>query len=174
MGRRRWLVTLLSAAAAAAAVTQHGHGAAMGRRVPGGILIRGALVYHTLSRLLLGPFLGRVAADVAAARWERRDDGDRWRAWMDMTFTACPDPGAAAQCWAAPLPDASSTASTHHVWGGGATSRWCRSPTWCWPASGGRSGTGTSRGGAATWPGGWTSRSAVENDDGRRRRWTTR
>jgi hypothetical protein len=67
MGRRRWLVILLAAAAAAAAVTRHGHGAAMGRRVPGGILIRGALVYDTLSRLLLGPFLGRVAADVAAA-----------------------------------------------------------------------------------------------------------
>jgi SAM-dependent methyltransferase len=37
-----------------------------GRRVPGGILIRGAAAYDTLSRFLLGPFVGRIAADVAA------------------------------------------------------------------------------------------------------------
>jgi ubiquinone/menaquinone biosynthesis C-methylase UbiE len=34
--------------------------------VPGGILIGDAVVYDTLSRLLLGPFRERIAADVAA------------------------------------------------------------------------------------------------------------
>jgi SAM-dependent methyltransferase len=66
MGRRRGLVVLLGAAAAAAAVVRHGRRAARGQRVPGGILIGDAAVYDTLSRVLLGPFLGRIAADVAA------------------------------------------------------------------------------------------------------------
>jgi SAM-dependent methyltransferase len=66
MGRRRGLVVLLGAAAAAVAVVRHGRRAAMGQRVPGGILIGDAAVYDTLSRVLLGPFLGRIAADVAA------------------------------------------------------------------------------------------------------------
>jgi SAM-dependent methyltransferase len=61
------LVILLGAAAAAVAVVRHGRGAARGRRVPGGILIGDAAVYDTLSRVLLGPFLGRIAADIAAA-----------------------------------------------------------------------------------------------------------
>jgi len=39
----------------------------MGRRVPGGILIRDAAIYDMLShRLLLGSLFGRVAADIAA------------------------------------------------------------------------------------------------------------
>ena len=67
MGRRRRFLILLAAAAAAVAVVRHGRGAAMGRRVAGGILIGDAAVYDRLSRLLLGPFLGRIAADVAAA-----------------------------------------------------------------------------------------------------------
>jgi SAM-dependent methyltransferase len=58
-------VLLLGAAAAAVAVVRHRRGATMGRTVPGGILIRDAAVYDTLSRLLLGPFVGRIAADVA-------------------------------------------------------------------------------------------------------------
>jgi SAM-dependent methyltransferase len=67
MGRPRRFVILLGAAAAAMAVVRHGRGAAMRRGVPGGILIRDAAVYDTLSRFLLGPFVGRIAADVAAA-----------------------------------------------------------------------------------------------------------
>jgi SAM-dependent methyltransferase len=67
MGRPRRFVLLLAAATAAVAVVRRGHGAAMGRRVPGGILIGDAAVYDTLSRLLLGRFVGRIAADVAAA-----------------------------------------------------------------------------------------------------------
>jgi SAM-dependent methyltransferase len=65
MGRRRGFVVLLGAAAAAVAVVRHGRRATTGRRVPGGILIGDAAVYDTLSRLLLGPFVGRIAADVA-------------------------------------------------------------------------------------------------------------
>jgi SAM-dependent methyltransferase len=64
--RRRFFVVLLGAAAAAVAVVRHGRRAAMGQRVPGGILIGDAAVYDTLSRVLLGPFLGRIAADAAA------------------------------------------------------------------------------------------------------------
>jgi SAM-dependent methyltransferase len=66
MGRPRRFVILLGAAAAAIAVVRHRRGATMGRRVPGGILIRDAAVYDTLSRFLLGPFVGRIAADIAA------------------------------------------------------------------------------------------------------------
>jgi SAM-dependent methyltransferase len=66
MGRPRRLVILLAAAAAAVAVARHGRRAGMGHPVPGGILIGDAAVYDTLSRLLLGPFLGRISADVAA------------------------------------------------------------------------------------------------------------
>jgi SAM-dependent methyltransferase len=66
MGRRRRFVLLLAAATAAVAVVRHGRGAAMGRRVPGGTLIGDAAVYDRLSRLLLGRFVGRIAADVAA------------------------------------------------------------------------------------------------------------
>jgi SAM-dependent methyltransferase len=70
MSRPRRFVLLLAATAtataAAAAVVRHGRGA-RGRPVPGGILIGDASVYDTLSRLLLGPFFARIAADVAAA-----------------------------------------------------------------------------------------------------------
>jgi SAM-dependent methyltransferase len=66
MGRRRRFVLLLAAATGAVAVVRHGRGATMGRRVPGGILIGDAGLYDTLSRILLGPFLGRIAADLAA------------------------------------------------------------------------------------------------------------
>jgi SAM-dependent methyltransferase len=70
MGRRGFFVVLLGAAAAAVAVVRHGR-RAMERRVPGGILIGDAAVYDTLSRILLGPFLGRIAADVAAVAPDR-------------------------------------------------------------------------------------------------------
>jgi SAM-dependent methyltransferase len=63
MGRPRRFMVLFGAGVA---VVRHGRGTAMGRRVPGGILIRDAAVYDTLSRFLLGPFVGRIAADVAA------------------------------------------------------------------------------------------------------------
>jgi SAM-dependent methyltransferase len=67
MGRPRRFVILLGAAAAAVAVMRHGRRTAGGHRVPGGILIGDVGVYDALSRLLLGPFFGRIAADVAAA-----------------------------------------------------------------------------------------------------------
>jgi hypothetical protein len=66
MVQRRRFVILAGAAAAALAVLRHGRHAARGHQVPGGILIGDAAVYDTLSRLLLGPFLARIAADVAA------------------------------------------------------------------------------------------------------------
>jgi SAM-dependent methyltransferase len=54
------------AAAAAGVVLRHGR-RAMGRGAPGGILIRDAALYDTLShRLLLGSLFGRIAADIAA------------------------------------------------------------------------------------------------------------
>ena len=69
MVRPRTLVLLLGATAAVVAVVvaRHARGA-MGRKVPGGILIRDAGRYDAIShRLLLSSFLERVAADVAAA-----------------------------------------------------------------------------------------------------------
>jgi ubiquinone/menaquinone biosynthesis C-methylase UbiE len=67
MGRSRTLVILLGAAAAAAAVARH-RGAVKGRRVAGGILIGDAAAYDAMShRLLLGSFVGPIAADIAAA-----------------------------------------------------------------------------------------------------------
>jgi SAM-dependent methyltransferase len=62
----RKLVIVAGAAAAALAVLRHGRQAARGYQVPGGILIGNAVVYDTLSRLLLGPFRARIAANVAA------------------------------------------------------------------------------------------------------------
>jgi SAM-dependent methyltransferase len=67
MSRPRRFVILLGAAAAAVAVVRHSRRPARGHRVPGGILIGDTAAYDALSRLLLGPFVGRVAADVAAA-----------------------------------------------------------------------------------------------------------
>ena len=67
MGRPRRFVILFGVATAAVAVVRHRRGPARGHKVPGGILIGDAAVYDTLSRLLLGPFVGRIAADVAAA-----------------------------------------------------------------------------------------------------------
>jgi Methyltransferase domain len=66
MVRPRKLMLLAGAAAAAVAVLRHGRRATQGHRVPGGILIGDALVYDALSRLLLGPLVQRIAADVAA------------------------------------------------------------------------------------------------------------
>jgi SAM-dependent methyltransferase len=66
MVQARKLVIVAGAAAAALAVLRHGRHAAQGHQVPGGILIGDAVVYDILSRLLLGPFLARIAADVAA------------------------------------------------------------------------------------------------------------
>ena len=67
MARPRRFVILFGVAAAAVAVVRHRRGPTRGHKVPGGILIGDAAVYDTLSRLLLGPFVGRIAADVAAA-----------------------------------------------------------------------------------------------------------
>jgi SAM-dependent methyltransferase len=65
MGQPRRLLILLGAAAAAVAVVRHGRRAEE-RRVPGGILIGDAALYDAASRLLLGPLIRRIAADVAA------------------------------------------------------------------------------------------------------------
>ena len=67
MVRPRKLAILAGAAAAAVAVIGHGRRATQGHRVPGGILIGHAGVYDTLSRLLLGSLVERIAADIAAA-----------------------------------------------------------------------------------------------------------
>jgi 2-polyprenyl-3-methyl-5-hydroxy-6-metoxy-1,4-benzoquinol methylase len=66
MVRPRKLVILAGAATAAVAVMRHGRHAAQAHHVPGGILIGDAVRYDTLSRLLLSPFIKRIAADVAA------------------------------------------------------------------------------------------------------------
>jgi 2-polyprenyl-3-methyl-5-hydroxy-6-metoxy-1,4-benzoquinol methylase len=66
MVQPRKLLFLAGAAAAALAVLRHGRHAAQGHQGPGGILIGDAVLYDTLSRLLLGPFLARLAADMAA------------------------------------------------------------------------------------------------------------
>jgi SAM-dependent methyltransferase len=66
MVQPRKLVIVAGAAAAALVVLRRGRHAARGHQVPGGILIGDAVVYDNLSRLLLGPFLARIAADVAA------------------------------------------------------------------------------------------------------------
>ncbi len=68
MGRPRTPVMLLGAAAAFAAgmaAVRH-RGAAMGHRVPGGILIGNAAAYDALSRRLLTSLHGSIAADAAA------------------------------------------------------------------------------------------------------------
>ena len=67
MVRPRKLMLVAGAAAAAVAVMRHGRHAARGHQVPGGILVGDAVVYDTLSRLLLSPLVKRIAADVAAA-----------------------------------------------------------------------------------------------------------
>jgi ubiquinone/menaquinone biosynthesis C-methylase UbiE len=70
MGRPRRFVILLAAAGAAVAVVHHGR-RAQGREVPGGILIGDAAVYDTMSRLVLGSLVGRIADDVAAVAPDR-------------------------------------------------------------------------------------------------------
>jgi SAM-dependent methyltransferase len=60
------LVILAGAAAATVAVMRHGRQAARGHAVAGGILIGHAGVYDTLSRLLLGPLVEGIAADISA------------------------------------------------------------------------------------------------------------
>jgi ubiquinone/menaquinone biosynthesis C-methylase UbiE len=66
IARPRTLVILAAAAAAGTLVVRHAR-RAMGRRVPGGILIRDAARYDAMShRLLLGSLFERIAANVAA------------------------------------------------------------------------------------------------------------
>jgi ubiquinone/menaquinone biosynthesis C-methylase UbiE len=65
MVQPRKLVILAGAAAAALAVMRHGRHGPRGHQVPGGILIGDAVLYDTLSRLLLSPLYRRIAADVA-------------------------------------------------------------------------------------------------------------
>jgi SAM-dependent methyltransferase len=66
MVQPRKLVFLAGAAAAALAVLRQGRHAAQGHTVPGGILVGHAGAYDALSRLLLGPLIDGIAADVAA------------------------------------------------------------------------------------------------------------
>jgi SAM-dependent methyltransferase len=69
MSRPRTVAIVLGAATAvvaASAVVRHTREASRGRAVPGGIIIGDAAVYDAASRLVLGPFLRRIAADVAA------------------------------------------------------------------------------------------------------------
>jgi SAM-dependent methyltransferase len=66
MVRPRTLAILAGAAAAAVAVLRHGRHATRGHQVPGGILIGNAVLYDTLSRLLLSPLVKQIAADVAS------------------------------------------------------------------------------------------------------------
>jgi SAM-dependent methyltransferase len=66
--RSRTLVILLGAVAVGGAVLirRHARGA-MGKAVPGGILVGDAALYDALShRFLLGPLFERIAADIAA------------------------------------------------------------------------------------------------------------
>jgi 2-polyprenyl-3-methyl-5-hydroxy-6-metoxy-1,4-benzoquinol methylase len=66
IARPRTFVILVAAATAGAVVVRHAR-RAMGRRVPGGILIRDAALYDAIShQLLLGSLLERIAANVAA------------------------------------------------------------------------------------------------------------
>jgi SAM-dependent methyltransferase len=70
MSRPRTVAIVLGAATAvvaAAVVVRHVRGAFGGRAVPGGIVIGDAALYDATSRLLFGPFLRQIAADVAAA-----------------------------------------------------------------------------------------------------------
>jgi SAM-dependent methyltransferase len=66
--RSRTLVTLLGAVAVGGVVLVRRHArGAMGKEVPGGILIGDAALYDALShRFLLGPLFERIAADIAA------------------------------------------------------------------------------------------------------------
>ncbi|HEV8274489.1 MAG TPA: class I SAM-dependent methyltransferase [Streptosporangiaceae bacterium] len=67
IARPRTLVILGAAAAAGTVAARHAR-RAMGRRAPGGILIRDAALYDAMShRLLLGSLFERIAANVAAA-----------------------------------------------------------------------------------------------------------
>lgn len=64
---------MLGAAAAVlagSAVVRHVRGASRGREVPGGIVIGDVAVYDAVSRLVLGTFLRRIAADVATTSSE--------------------------------------------------------------------------------------------------------
>jgi len=72
MGRPPRFVILLGAAGAAVAgaVVRHGR-RARGREVPGGVTIGDAAVYDTMSRLVLGSLIGRIADDVAAVAPDR-------------------------------------------------------------------------------------------------------
>jgi SAM-dependent methyltransferase len=71
MSRPRTVAIVLGGAAAgvvaASAVVRHVRGGPKGRAVPGGIVVGDAAVYDAASRLVLGPFLRRIAADVAEA-----------------------------------------------------------------------------------------------------------
>lgn len=96
MARPRTILVLLGAVAAAAwVVVRHGR-RAMGRGVPGGILIRDTALYDALShRLLLGSLFRRIAADIAAVA----PDGGQ------VLEVGC-GPGDCRSCWPAGTPSA--------------------------------------------------------------------
>lgn len=66
MTRARAFVVALAATAAVGAVARHIGGAGSGHHVPGGILIGDARAYDSVTRLVLGSFHRRIAADIAA------------------------------------------------------------------------------------------------------------
>ena len=66
MVQPRKLVIVAGAAATALVVLRHGRHATQGHQAPGGTLIGDAVLYDTLSRLLLSPLVKRIAADIAS------------------------------------------------------------------------------------------------------------
>ncbi|HVR76824.1 MAG TPA: class I SAM-dependent methyltransferase [Acidimicrobiia bacterium] len=65
MIRARTLVILFGVAAVVGTVMRHLRGSATGHTVPGGTLINDAVMYDTISRLLLGSLFGHIADDIA-------------------------------------------------------------------------------------------------------------
>jgi SAM-dependent methyltransferase len=66
MSQRPLLLAVIGGAAIASFALLRHRGADLARSAPGGLLIGNVAAYDTLTRVLLGPFYTRVAADVAA------------------------------------------------------------------------------------------------------------
>lgn len=66
MSRLRRPLLLLAVVGVALLIRRAGRAHISGRHVPGGILIENAQIYDRLSRLLLGPLWGPIAADIVA------------------------------------------------------------------------------------------------------------
>jgi hypothetical protein len=93
MSRPRTVAIFMGAATvavAASAVVRHVRGASNGRAVRGGIVIGDAAVYDAASRLVLGPFLRRIAADIVVPRRTARG-----------CSRSGADPATSRSCWPA-------------------------------------------------------------------------